>query len=161
MAYSFCGFGSTQQSYCYLCQFVHRQLQARQHLQLPRLNAYRHVGSKCSPALLVSGRASTQSTATQKPVIAEPVGHEDKEVRSSPQGAMSSKQGSLTEKNQKCKQADCLIQNRDEVRDKCSQSLKAAKPNGASATTRRPRTRHVNSALFRHFTSVIAQLEHC
>lgn len=159
MAYSFSGLGSTQQSYCCTCRLVHQQLQARQHLQLPRLNAYRHVGSKCSPALLVSGRASTQSTATQKPVTAQPVGHEDKEVHISPQGAMNGKQGSLPDKSQKRKQACCLIENQDEVSDKCShlaQSLKAAKPDGASATTRRPRTRYVNSALFRHFISVVA-----
>jgi hypothetical protein len=161
MAYSSSGLESTQQSYRCTCQFVHQQLQARQRLQLPRLNAYRHVGSKCSPALLMSGRASTQSTATQKPVTAQPVGHEDKEVHSSPQGAMSGKHGSLPDKKQKRKQADCLIESQDELSDKCSQSLKTAKPNGASATTRRPRTRYVNSALFRHFTSVIAQLEHC
>ena len=156
MAYSSSGLESTQQSYRCTCQFVHQQLQARQRLQLPRLNAYRHVGSKCSPALLMSGRASTQSTATQKPVTAQPAGHEDKEVHSSPQGAMSGEPGSLSDKNQKRKQADCLIENQHEVSDKCSQSLKAAKPNGASATTRRPRTRYSNSALFRHFISVVA-----
>ena len=156
MAYSFSGLGSTQQSYCCTCQLVQQQLQARQHTQLPRLNAYCHVGSKCPPALLVSGRAFTQSTATQKPVTAQPVGHGDKEVHSSPQGAMNGKQGSLSDKNQKRKQAGCLIGSQDEVSDKCSQSLRAAKPNGASATTRRQRTRFVNSALFRHFISVVA-----
>ena len=145
MAYSFSGLGSTQQSYCCTCQLVHQQLQARQHTQIPRLSAYRHVGSKCSPALLMSGRASTQRTATHKPVTAQPIGHVDKEGHSSPQGAMSGKQGSLPDKKQKRKQAGCLIENQDEVSDTCSQSLKAAKPNGALATTKRPRTRYVNN----------------
>ncbi|KAL0045028.1 hypothetical protein WJX82_005815 [Trebouxia sp. C0006] len=55
---------------------------------------------------------------------------------------MSGKHGSLPDKKQKRKQADCLIESQDEISDKCSQSLKTAKPNGASATTRRPRTRY-------------------
>ena len=157
MAYSSSGHGSTQQSCRCTCQFVHQQLQARQCLQLPRLNAYRHVGSKCSPALLMTGRASTQSTATQKQVTAQPAGHKDKDVHSSPQGAMSGQQGSLPYKSQKRKKADCLIESQDELSDKCTQSLKSAKPNGASATTKRPRTRYVNSALFRHFISVVSK----
>ncbi|KAL0019074.1 hypothetical protein WJX79_001587 [Trebouxia sp. C0005] len=108
--------------------------------------------NKRSPALLVSGRACIQSTATHKPVTAQPTGHEDKVIHSSPQGATNGKQGTLPDKNQKRKQGGRLIENHDEVSDKCShlgQSHKAAKPDGASTTSRRPRTGHKYVIRFR------------
>ncbi len=142
MACSFPGLGSTQH-FC-TCHLVHQQFQVKQHLKLFKLNAHRHISSKCPPARLVIGRLSTQSTSTKRQVTAQPIGYEDKEVHGSPRGAVSGKQGSLPDKSQKRKRGMFLTGSQDELSDNCSplvQLQQAAKPNGALNTNKRQRSR--------------------
>ena len=101
---------------CNLHQLVHQQLQVKQRLQLSNLTAHRHVSSIKRPAaLLVSGRASPQSTATKRHAIAQPTGHEDKEVHGSPRGAVMGRQASLSDKSQKRKRGVFLTESEDEL----------------------------------------------
>ena len=121
MACSFPGLGSTQQSHCCTCHLVYQQLQAKQRLQMSKLTAHRPVSSIKRPAaLLVLGRASTQSTATKRQVIAQPIGQEDKQVHGSPRGAVNGKQGSLPDKSQKRKRGVSLTESQGKPSDVCS-----------------------------------------
>lgn len=151
MAHSFPGLRSTQQSNCCTCHLVHQQLQVKQCLQLSNLTAHRHVSSIRRPgALLVMGRASTQSTATKRHVTAQPFGHEDNEVHGSPRDAGHGKQGSLSDKSQKRKRGVFLTESEDELSVNCSplvQPQQAAKPNGSLTKTKQLRSRYVEGSL--------------
>lgn len=149
MAYSVPGLRSIQQSCCCTCHLVYQQLQAKQHLQLSKLTAHRHVSSIRRPAaLLVLGRASTQSTATTRQVIAQPTGHKDKEVHGSPRGAVNGKQGSLSDKSQKRKRREFLTESQNGLSDDRSPLVQ---PEVAVIKKKRQRTRYVEGILLQAY----------
>ena len=149
MAYSIPGLRSTQQSCCCTCHLVYQQLQAKQHLQLSNLTAHRPVSSIRRPAaLLVLARASTQSTATKRQVIAQPTGHKDKEVHGSPRGAVNGKQGSLSDKSQKRKRREFLTESQNGLSDNRSPLVQ---PEVAIIKKKRQRTRYVEGILLQAY----------